>query len=234
MKRMVWSFFLLMFSIFCVSSTNAQTRYTDAGARSKFSVGLGVLPGISLPIGKLDDEDAAALGFALRAGLNVTYPFSTEMAAFFNAGLDIRNPGIKEDSLLDSRYYSVTYFAIQPGISYSSIGLSLLVGIPMSGSEPVPRVPGQDVAVDATQDVPKDVLEMLIEPRLSGTLALMDEEAYWLGLDISVGLPLTKLYKEEYQRSEEDDGSGRTLVPATSPLSVNLGLTFQFGLFDTF
>ena len=210
----------------------AQSRYTEAGATSKFSVGIGLAPGIALPLGTLDKEDDPALGFAFRGGVNITYPVSTEMAVMLNAGLDMRNPGVKEDSLLDSRFYNVSYFYVQPGISYSSLGLSLNIGIPMSGSEPVPRnQPG--AGIDDTRDLESEQYELLLEPRLNGTLTLMDEEAYWLGLDISVGLPLNKLYKEEFQRTEEND-DGRTLVGSTSPFATHLGLTFQFGLFDAF
>ena len=233
MKRTVLSLSILAFSMCCISGVYAQSRYTDAGATAKFSIGAGVAPGISLPIGTLDDGDEAALGFALRAGLNITYPLSTEIGTFLNAGIDIRNPGVKEDSLLDSRYYSVTYLFIQPGFSYSSLGLSLNIGIPMSASQPVPRIAGSNVGVDETQEVATDALELLLEPRLNGTLSLMDEESYWLGLDISLGLPLNKLYKEEFQRPEEID-DGRTLVPSTSPFTAHLGLTFQFGLFDAY
>ena len=218
------------FFLYRTLDTVAQTRYIGAGATLKFSIGAGVAPGISLPIGTLDKEDDSALGFALRGGLNVRYPFSTEMAVFLNTGIDIRNPGVKEDSLLDPRFYNVSYFYIQPGIWYSSLGLSLNIGIPMSGSEPVPRDSG--VRVDDTRDIASDMYELLLEPRLNGTLILMDEESYWLGLDISVGLPLNTLYKEEFQRTEEENG--RTLVPSTSPFSAHLGLTFQFGLFNAF
>ncbi|MCE2503083.1 MAG: hypothetical protein J4G05_03345 [Chlorobi bacterium] len=72
----------------------------------------------------------------------------------------------------------------------------------------------------------------MLVPRLNGTLILIDQESYWHGLDISVGLPLNTLYKEEFQRTEEENG--RTLVPSTSPFSAHLGLTFQFGLFNAF
>ena len=230
------------FSLFAVAAsllilgtftTQAQTRYTDAGSTSKFSIGIGAAPGISVPIGTLDQGDAAALSVAFRGGLNMTYPFSTEMSAFFNAGLDDRNLGVKEDTLLTARNYNVQYFFVQPGISYSSIGLSVNIGIPLSASEPVPRLPGLNVPVDSTQDVPTEQLNLLIEPRLNGTLTLMDNENYWLGLDLSVGIPVTALYKKDYQRPEEID-DGRTLIPATKPLTAHLGLTFQFGLFDAF
>lgn len=234
MKRIVLSLFILVFSACFASNVEAQSRYTEAGATSKFSVGVGVAPGISLPVGTLDTEDEAALGFALRAGLNITYPLSTEISTFLNTGIDIRNPGVKEDSLLDARFYSVTYLYVQPGISYSSLGLSLNIGIPMSASEPKPRTAGSNVSVDETQEVATDALELLLEPRLNGTLTLIDEDSYWLGLDISLGLPLNKLYKEEFQRPVEVDLDGRTLVPATSPFTAHLGLTFQFGLFDAY
>ena len=234
MKRTVLSLFILVFSTCCVATMQGQSRYTEAGATSKFSVGVGVAPGISLPIGTLDTGDEPALGFALRAGLNVTYPLSTELATFLNIGLDMRNPGVKEDTLLDPRFYHVSYLFIQPGLSYSSLGISLNVGIPMSATEPKPRTPGTTVGVDETQEVPTEAIELLLEPRLNGTLTLMDNKDYWLGLDISVGVPLNKLYKEIYQRPVEVDLDGRTLVPGTAPFSAHLGLTFQFGLFDAY
>ena len=218
----------------CGSIASGQSRYTDAASTSMFSIGVGVAPGIALPIGTLDDDDEPAPGFALRAGLNITYPLSIDLATFLNAGIDMRSVGVREDTLLDPRMTSVQYFYIQPGISYSSLGLSLNVGIPLSGSEPMPRTAGSNVDLDATQDIPSEQLELLLEPRLNGTLVLMDSESYWLGLDISVGLPLNKLYKEEYQRDPEVDLDGRTLVGTTSPFTAHLGLTFQFGLFDAF
>lgn len=222
-------------ALLVLGSFNAmgQSRYTDAGSTSKFSIGLGIAPGIAVPIGTLDEGDGAGLGFAFRGGLNATLPISNEFSVFFNTGLDVRNLGVKEDTLLDSRFYKAQYFYIQPGISYSSLGLSLNIGLPLSGSEPVPRIPGLNVPTDQTADVKSDVYEMLIEPRLNGTLVLLNDELYWLGLDISVGLPLNTLYKEEFQRPEEID-DGRTLVPGAKALSAHLGLTFQFGLFDTF
>lgn len=222
-------------ALLVLSSFNAmgQSRYTDAGSTSKFSLGIGIAPGIAVPIGTLDEGDDAGLGFAFRGGLNATLPITNEFSAFFNTGLDLRNVGVKEDTLLDSRFYSVRYFYIQPGISYASLGLSLNVGFPMGGSEPVPRIPGLNVPVDQTADVESDVYEMMIEPRLNGSLVLIDDELYWLGLDISVGFPLNTLYKEEFHRTEAID-DGRTLVPGTKALSAHLGLTFQFGLFDTF
>lgn len=211
----------------------AQSRYTDAGATSKFSLGLGVAPGIAVPIGTLDEGDGAGLGFAFRGGLNATLPLSNEFSVFLNTGIDMRNLGVKEDTLLDSRFYQAQYFYIQPGISYSSLGISVNIGVPMGGSEPVPRFTGHSVPVDQTQDVDAEAYELMIEPRLNGTLVLMDAEDYWLGLDISVGLPLNTLYKEEFHRPEAID-DGRTLVPAAKALSAHLGLTFQFGLFDSF
>ena len=215
-----------------VPTAEGQSRYTEAGATSKFSIGVGVAPGIAVPIGTLDSLDEAGLGFAIRAGLNMTYPLSTELAAFLNLGLDSRNIGVKEDTLLDPRIGNVQYFFIQPGFSYSSIGISLNVGLPLSATTPVARN-NPDVDLDATEEVAKENIEMLLEPRLSGLLVLMDEDAYWLGLDISVGLPLNTLFTEEYSRPEEDD-DGRTLVGSTSPLSAHFGVTFQFGLFDAF
>ena len=212
---------------------SAQSRYTDAGATNKFSIGPSVLPGISVPIGTLDDEDEAGLGFAVRLGIDITYPLSTDLSMLLGTGLDIRNLGVREDSLLDPRFGSVQYFYVEPGISYSSIALSLNVGVPMSGTEPVARAVGFDGDLDATNDIDSENLEMLLEPRLTGNLVLMDEKAYWLGLKVGVGLPLNDLYKEAFQRAEEFD-DGRTLVGSTSPLSAHLGVTFQFGLFDAF
>ncbi len=223
---------LALLLVVMTPAASGQSRYTEAGATSKFSIGVGVAPGLSVPIGTLDTEDEAGLGFALRAGLNMTYPLSTEMAAFLNLGLDSRNLGVKEDSLLDPRFGNVQYLFIQPGFSYSSLGLSLNIGLPMSATTPVART-SQDVDLDATEEVAKENIEMLLEPRLNGTLVLMDEESYWLGLDISVGLPLNQLFTEEYARTEEVD-DGRTLVGSTSPFAAHLGLTFQFGLFDAF
>lgn len=233
MKRISLSTIAAALMVIGSVTAAAQSRYTDAGATSKFSVGIGIAPGVSLPIGTLDEGDESGLGFAFRGGLNATYPISNEFSAFLNTGLDVRNLGVKEDTLLDSRFYKVQYFFIQPGISYSSLGLSLNIGVPLSGSQPTPRIPGLDVPVDLTQDVESDVFEMLIEPRLNGTLVLIDDASYWLGLDISVGLALNALYKEEFQRPKEID-DGRTLVPASQALSIHLGGTFQFGLFDTF
>lgn len=215
-----------------IGEAEAQSRYTEAGATSKFSIGVGVAPGLAVPIGTLDSLDDAGLGFAIRAGVNMTYPLSTELAAFLNLGLDSRNLGVKEDTLLDPRFGNVQYFFIQPGFAYSSIGLSVNIGLPMSATTPVARN-NPDVDLDATEEVAKENIEMLVEPRLNGTLTLMDEEAYWLGLDISVGFPVSKLFTEEYARPEEID-DGRTLIGSTSPFSAHLGLTFQFGLFDAY
>lgn len=229
----LFSVALALLLIGMVPTADGQSRYTESGATAKFSIGVGVAPGIAIPIGTLDSLDEAGLGFAIRAGVNMTYPLSTDLAAFLNLGLDSRNIGVKEDTLLDPRMGNVQYFFIQPGFSYSSIGISLNVGLPMSGTEPLPRQPGSNVDLDGTQEVPKDRIEMLLEPRLNGTLVIMDEEAYWLGLDISVGLPINELYKEKWQRLEEVD-DGRTLVGSTSPLSAHFGVTLQFGLFDAF
>lgn len=223
---------LLLLSLATVPSL-AQSRYTDAGATNKFSIGVTVQPGISVPIGTLDDEDEAGLGFAIRAGIDIIYPLSPDLSVLLGAGLDSRNLGVREDSLLDPRFGNVQYLYVEPGISYSSIGLSLNVGIPMSGTQPVARGVGFSGDLDATNEVASENIEMLLEPRLTGTLVLMDSKAYWLGIKIGVGLPLNDLFKEEAQRLEEFD-DGRTLIGSTSPLSAHLGLTFQFGLFDAF
>ncbi len=223
---------LLLLSL-VAAPAQAQSRYTDAGATNKVSIGATVQPGISVPVGTLDDGDEAGLGFALRAGIDIIYPLSTDLSILLGAGLDSRNLGIREDSLLDPRSGNVQYLFVEPGISYSSIGLSLNIGIPMSGTEPVARSVGFNGDLDATIEVASENIEMLLEPRLSGSLVLMDEKSYWLGIKIGVGLPLNELYKKEFQRSEEFD-DGRTLVGSTSPLSAHLGLTFQFGLFDAF
>lgn len=235
MKRLTLSAFTAVFMIALGSLTVlAQTRYTDAGSTSKFSIGIGAAGGFAVPLGDLDENDEAALGFAFRGGVNITYPFTTEMSAHLNAGLDIRNLGVKEDSSLDARFYNAQYFFVQPGISYSSIGLSLNIGVPVSASQPVPVFPGLPVTdPDATVEVPTETLELLLEPRLNGTLVLLNNEMLWLGVDISVGFPLNKLYKEEYQRDKDLD-DGRTLVPNASPFAAHLGLTCQFGLFDAF
>lgn len=234
MKRLTLSAFSLLVMIALGSLTTfAQSRYTDAGSTSQFSIGIGAAGGFTTPLGDLDETDEAALGFGFRGGVNITYPFTNELSGFLNAGLDVRNLGVKEDSSLDARFYNAQYFFVQPGISYSSIGLSLNIGVPVSASQPVPSLPGVDP--DATMEVATETLELLLEPRLNGTLVLMDNKTYWLGVDISVGFPLNKLYKEEFQRPKDqllDDG--RTLVPSTAPFAAHLGLTFQFGLFDTF
>lgn len=215
-------------------AAEAQSRYTDAGATNKFSIGVTAQPGISVPVGTLDSLDEAGLGFAFRGGLEIVYPFSVDLSGLLSVGLDMRSLGVREDTLLDPRSGSVQYLFFEPGISYASIALSLNIGLPMSGTQPTPRGTGFTGDLDATEDVPSENLEMLLEPRLSGTLVLMDEKAYWLGLKIGVGFPLNDLYKAESQRDPDDDSSGYTLIGSTSPLSAHLGATFQFGLFDAF
>ncbi len=222
-----------MFLCFVVVTTaDAQTRYTNSGATSKFSIGLGFAPGIALPTGTLDDGDDAGLGFAWRGGVNITYPLSTNVSGWLNVGLDSRDLGVREDTLLDPRFGSFRYLFIQPGFSYSSIGLSVNIGLPMSGTEPTPR-PSGSPDPETSRDIESENIRMLIEPRLSGILTLMNEPDYWLGLDVSVGFAVSKLYQDDFIRPEEVD-DGRTRIGEGSSFTAHIGATFQFGIFDAF
>lgn len=221
-----------LFVLAAVTEASAQTRYTNAGATSKFSIGPSFAPGIALPTGTLDDGDDAGLGFAWRGGVSIVYPLSTDMSAFLHAGFDSRDLGVREDTLLDPRFSSVQYLFVQPGFSFSSIGLSLNVGIPMSGSEPTAR-PAGTPDPETDNEVATENIEMLLEPRLNGTLVLMNEVDYWLGLDISFGFAINSLFKEDFQRPVEVD-DGRTRIGESTHFTVHLGATFQFGLFDAF
>ncbi len=194
----------------------AQTDYSARGATSRLSIGASVNPGFSVPIGSLDSTEEAALGFAFHAGINVTYPVSTDIRVFANAGFDTRNLGAKKGDALEATIYNASYFYIEPGFAVSALRISLNIGLPMGASISPPE--------GESQELDSDVLETLIEPRIGALLVLIDDADYWLGLSVDGGFPVNKLFKEEYFTPE------LSRVPETTPLSAHIGVTFQFAI----
>lgn len=218
MKRFVCTTFALAILVAFGSLTaTAQSRYTDAGATSKLSAGLGASIGFVVPTGDFTGADPA-LGIGYRVGLNTTAPFTDEVSGMLNLGIDGRSFSVSPEGSNDVYATNVQYFFVQPGFSYSSLGLSVNLGFPIGASATNP------INTDETIDLETDQFEMMLEPRLNATLVLMDEEAYWLGLDISFGLMVNKLVKEEFQI----DGT----IAEASAFTGHLGLTWQFGLVD--
>jgi len=232
---------LLVVGLISSAQLRAQTDYSYRGALSRLGIGLGASLGFAVPVGDLNDTllqgtpgrkiDEAAPGIAFRFGLNASYPFTRTVRGTVAAGLDIRNVGKKlreEDGTgteLDSRGYNLQYFYIEPGVSVSAFRLALNVGLPMSGSQPVPPPLGK---AGESMDIVSDNLEMMLEPRIGATLVLVDEEEGWMGLTIDIGFPLNKIFKETTPSVPGGYIAGD--IPATRILNGHLGLTYQFGI----
>jgi hypothetical protein len=195
----------------------AQTDYSQRGATSRLSVGAGGAIGVGIPIGTLDSNLEAAPGFAYRIGLNITYPIARTLGVHFNTGIDSRGFGKKVGSENSPRSYRATYFFIEPGINVSAFRLSLNVGMPMSYTQPVAGgQPGE------SEEGNKENLATLLEPRAGATLVLVDSKESWLGLTFDLGFPLGELQKAGVLLEGD--------IPSTRPLSIHLGMTYQFAV----
>jgi hypothetical protein len=196
----------------------AQTDYSGRGATSRFSIGAGASIGVGIPVGSLDSNLEAAPGFAYRVGLNMAFPLARTFAIHFNTGIDSRGFGKKLTSEDKPRSYRATYFFLEPGITVSAFRLSVNIGMPMSYSQPVAGGQPGD-----SEDGDKANLATLIEPRLGATLVLIDQKESWLGLTFDAGFPVGELQKAEVLVVDGD-------IPSTRPLSVHLGMTYQFAV----
>lgn len=226
MKRIPVIIFAL--SVFAVTIAGAQTDYSARKASSRFTIGVGGSLGIAVGTGGIDSTLEPAPGVAYRFGVNMQYPVSKVINALLAAGLEGRGVGVKVNKQLDTRSYSARYFYVEPGISWSSFKIALNIGLPMGGTEPI-NTPYDAAFTDVTRDMPDKALGLMIEPRLGASLVLMDEKAWWLGLTIDVGLPVTSFYDESYR----NDQKGRLLeedIPSTRLLNGHLGLTYQFSI----
>jgi hypothetical protein len=200
---------------------HAQTDYSSRKASSRLGVGAGASIGVALPIsGELPDSVEAAPGFAFRGGLNLTYPVTSSFGVLFNFGLDTRGVGKKFKSESDNRVWRLNYLFLEPGISISAFRLSVNIGLPSGGSEPL----GAVGAATSSRDIESDELEMMIEPRIGGTLILVDTKEWWLGLNVDAGMTINRVFKDEIADVMKTD------VHAMKMLSAHLGLTWQFGV----
>jgi hypothetical protein len=199
---------------------HGQTDYSSRKATSRLGIGVGASIGVAVPIsGDLPDSVEAAPGFAFRGGLNITYPITHTIGVFFNTGIDTRGVGKKIAGEADNRVYSATYFFLEPGISLSAFKVSVNIGLPSAFS-----FPEKEAFSPATGDL-KELMETMIEPRLGGTLVLVDQKEWWLGLNVDIGMTLNTLFKEEYISPLFDND-----VPAMKMFSGHFGLTWQFGV----
>jgi len=237
--HLLFAALLLVVGLTGTAQLHSQTDYSYRGALSRLAIGLGASFGFAVPVGDLTDTllqgtpgreiDEAAPGLAFRFGLNISYPFTRTVRGTFATGLDIRKVGKKlheatgTGTELDARSYNVQYFYLEPGVSISAFRLALNIGMPMSGSQPIPGA-----AVGESMDIPSDNLEMMLEPRIGATLVLIDEEDGWLGLTIDGGFPLNKIFKETTPSVAGGYVEGD--IPATRILNGHLGLTYQFGI----
>lgn len=197
----------------------AQTDYSARGATSRLSVGVGASIGLSVPTGTLADTIEAAPGFSGLVGLNITYPINRVIGTFLNVGYDTRGVGKKVNKELDARSYRTNYLFVEPGFSWSAFRFSVNIGMPMSGTMPVPGG-----TTSETMDAPKDALSTIIEPRIGAMLVLMDNKQWWLGLLVDGGYTLPTLYKNA------DDIPD---IEGTHQVTAHIGLTWQFAIAGT-
>lgn len=219
---------MLVVAVCAVTAANGQTDYSARKASSRFTIGVGGSLGIAVGTGSIDSTLEPAPGVAYRFGLNMQYPINKVINALLAAGYEGRGVGVKVNKQLDTRSYSASYLYVEPAISWSSFKIALNIGLPMGGTEPN-NTPYDSAFTDATRDMADKALGVMIEPRLGASLVLMDEKAWWLGLTIDVGLPLTSFYDETYR----NDLKGTLLekdIPSTRLLNGHLGLTYQFSI----
>jgi|GEM_PF-6873604 len=212
---------LLAAATLALVATNltAQSDYSLRKATSKFSIGAGFGLGVTFPTGPLDSNLENTPGLSYRFGLNARYPISRMFSALLGIGGDFRQVGKKVSGQSSGQNYNFTYLFVEPGVEIRSFRASLNIGIPGGVKAPNPLDPNGDQI-----DPGSDVQEMLLEPRIGGTLVIMENERSWLGLNIDGGIALNTFYKKDAAAFREND------TPAAHSINLMLGATYQFGL----
>lgn len=206
------------------SSLQAQTDYSSRKASTRLSAGVGASGGIALVTGTLPKGVESAPGFAYRVGLNLQYPINRTIGIQFNTGLDSRSYGRKRANVTDADLFTGRYFFIEPGLSWSSFRLSVNIGLPLGGTEPLVDTVANTVTYP---DMASDALGTMIEPRIGATLVMIDDKSYWLGLTVDAGLAVSSFYDEAYRTSHNISTES---VEAGRGLTGHLGVTYQFSI----
>ncbi len=215
---------LLLALAIAPGAASARTDYSSRKASTRLSGGIGASGGIALITGTLPKGTEAAPGFAYRIGINLQYPINRTIGLQFNTGLDSRSVGRKRTNVTDADLYTGRYFFLEPGLSWSSFRVSVNIGLPLGGTEPLVDTVAKTVTY---ADMASNALGTMIEPRIGATLVMVDDKSYWLGLTVDAGLAVSSFYDEAYRTSHNISNES---VEAGRGLTGHLGLTYQFSI----
>lgn len=194
-------------------------------ARKKLSIGAGFAGGASMLLNPATNWKVSPV-FAYRATLDFSYPLSNVVGVALSFGFDRRGGEFywyEDKSLVERRM--VNYMAITPSVNLRGILIGLNLGFPMGGSRTYQN--GGDATERTLElDADKDKLLMIVEPRLTGVVPLIEDEFGWLGLTIGAGYN----FGDMSERMDFAPGSDPSKTLTGESASAHIGLTWQFAI----
>jgi hypothetical protein len=203
----------------------AASESSKPQATRLLSIGAGFAGGSSMLLDPAENWKVSPV-FAWRLTVDANYPFNDVVAAALSLGLDRRGGEFYwyDDKTVTERRM-VNYFTITPGVNLKGFVLGLNIGVPMGGSRTY-RNGDESVERTVELDAKVDKLLVLIEPRLSGMIPVLDTELGWLGVTVGAGYALSDM--SERLDFSPGETPGKTF--STASASAHIGLTWQFGI----
>ncbi len=203
----------------------AQSDYSDRGARAMLSVGPFYTAGASMTFDAPQNYKVAPV-FAWRTGIDVSYPLTPVIGATLGLGLDVRGNKMywySDETVWEQR--RITYFTVSPAFTFSAFYLGFTFGFPTAGGkiwQNTTDAPERTLELNITENN----LNVMLEPRIGVVIPLVDAKIGWLGLSVLASYNLSTITDDKNFFAGQ---SGNAEVNSNA-VSLQGGITWQFGI----